>query len=326
LIRLSDSAVIQPDRYSRHVSQNEWAEPRGPHLPDAITRIPLGVWPFLALAALEAFGRWEQLRSIQFAHPVDYVEALVGAIGGLAVPLTGAALFLRHPNAHRRLPSITAGVSLLAAVTIVDALRVPVLEGILRSDLDFETSLLASTVYSVIQALVRAFGVTYLAIGLEDARQFEDQTRASGVRALLLVGALGSPAITAFVVWPWPSEQVATTLLSIGAQVLTNLAWTYLAWTAYRGWAAGEEPHTGWALVVLVAAGNVVVSMLAAVLNLVVWAIGPTDSQVPVVFEAFRVLVAVIAGLWVALLAAFWLGLPAEPAEDVQGDGLPQPA
>jgi hypothetical protein len=66
--------------------------------------------------------------------------------------------------------------------------------------------------------------------------------------------------------------------------------------------------------------------MLAAVFNLAVWAIGPTDSQVPVVFQAFRVLVAVIAGLWAALLAAFWLGLPAEPAEEVQGDGLPQPA
>lgn len=294
------------------MSQEEWVEPRGPHLPDVITRIPLGVWPFLALALLEAYGRLTRLGSVRFDGPVDSVEALIGAVGALAVPLIGVALFLRHPHAHRTLPSITAGVALLAALTVVDALRDLVVQGIVQSELDYQTSILASTGYSVIQALVRVFAVTYLAIGLHDARRFADRTRGTGVRALLLIAALGSPAILAFVVWPWPGEQVLPNLLSLVAQVLTNLAWTYFAWVAFRGWAAGEEPKIGWGLAALVGAGNVVVTMLAAFLNLAVWAAGPTEGQVPLVFETYRVLLAVLAGLWVALLTAFWLGLPAE--------------
>jgi hypothetical protein len=295
------------------VSQEEWVEPRGPHLPDAITRIPLGVWPFLALAILEAYGQFVPLGSVRFEGPADSVEALIGAVGALAVPLIGVALFLRHPYAHRTLPSITVGVALLAALTVVDALRDLVVQGIVQSELDFQTSILASTGYSVIQALVRVFAVTYLAIGLHDARQFADRSRGSGVRAVLLIAALGSPAIMAFVVWPWPDQQFLPNLLNLAAQVLTNLAWTYLAWVALRGWAAGEEPNAGWGLAVLVSAGNLVVTMLAAFLNLAVWAVGPTEAQVPFVFEAYRVLLAVLAGLWVALLAAFWIGLPAEP-------------
>jgi hypothetical protein len=298
------------------MTEEEWVEPRGPRLPDALTRIPLGVWPFLALTVLEAFGRWDQLRSLELGHPVDSIETLIGTIGALAVPLIGAALFLRHPRAHRTLPSITVGVALLAAVTVVDALRVPVLEGMLRSDLDVETSILAGTVYSVIQALIRVFALTYLAIGLEDARWFEDRTRATGLRVVLLVAALGAPAVTAFVLWPWPAEQVVPTVLSLAAQVVTNLAWTYLAWVAFRGWASGEEANLGWGLAAVVAIGNVAITALAALLNLVVWAIGPTESQVPMVFEAYRLLVAGIAVLWVCLLAAFWLGLPAEPNPD----------
>jgi hypothetical protein len=302
------------------MSQEEWVEPRGPHLPDAITRIPLGVWPFLALALLEAYGRFARFGSVRFEGPVDYVEALIGAVGALAVPLIGVALFLRHPYAHRTLPSITVGVALLAALTVVDALRDLVVRGIVQSELDFQTSILASTGYSVIQALVRVFAVTYLAIGLHDARRLADLSRGSGVRALLLIAALGSPAVMAFVVWPWPEQQFLPNLLSLVAQVLTNLAWTYFAWVAFRGWAAGEAPNVGWGLAALVGAGNLVVSMLAAVLNLAVWAVGPTDGQVPFVFEAYRALLAVLACLWVALLAAFWLGLPAEREAEAQAE------
>jgi hypothetical protein len=300
------------------MSQEGWVEPRGPHLPGVMSRVPLGAWPFVAVAALEAFGQWEQIRSIQSGHPVDYVEAVIGAIGRLAAPLIGAALFLRHPSAHRTMPAITLGVVLLAALTIVDALRDVVLEGIVQSELDFETATLASTGYSVIQALIRVFAVTYIALGLVDARQFQDRARASGIRVLLLVAALLAPAITAFVVWPWPQEHVLTTLLSLAAQVATNLAWTYLAWIAVRGWAAGEEPNVAWGLTAIVGAGNLFVAVLAAGLNLVVWASGPTESQVPVAFEVFRVLLAFLAVLWVLLLAAFWLGLPAqgEPASE----------
>ena len=62
---------------------------------------------------------------------------------------------------------------------------------------------------------------------------------------MLLIAALGSPAIMAFVVWPWPEQQVLPNLLSLVAQVLTNRAWTYLAWVAFRGWAVRSRMWVG---------------------------------------------------------------------------------
>jgi hypothetical protein len=45
------------------------------------------------------------------------------------------------------------------------------------------------------------------------------------------------------------------------------------------------------------------------------------------VYEVYQLLGVVIAAIWLALLAAFWLGLPAEPdADDVALDELPEPA
>jgi hypothetical protein len=72
-------------------------------------------------------------------------------------------------------PNIAFGVALFAASTVVDALRQPVMDGIGGTDIEYDAWLYAGTGYSLIQALVRVFAITYLAIGLSDARRFEDR-------------------------------------------------------------------------------------------------------------------------------------------------------
>jgi hypothetical protein len=299
------------------MSQNEWVEPRGPHLPDVITRIPLGVWPFLAVAVLAAYGRVSLLRPETFESPVNALWVLVGSVDAVVAPLLGAALFYRHPRAHRTLPAVAFGAILFAFTTVVDALREPVMNSIAPpmffGSLDDTMVTLAGSGYRVIEALLVVFALTYLALGLDDARQNDDRTRARSMLVALAALAIGGPLISAFVAWPWPGEFALQIVLNLGAGALTNLAWLYLGVTVYRGWAAGETPDAGWGLAAVASVGYLAVVAVFSVLNIMLWIIGPTESQVPVVYEAALLLEALAAALWVAFLVAFWLGLPAEP-------------
>jgi hypothetical protein len=304
----------------------DWPEGRGPHLPDAIATIPLGVWPFLAIAVVAAYGRWVVLSTGGFQDPVSVIWGVILSLEAVAAPLLGAVLFYRHPSAYRRFPALTFGAVLFAVAVVADALRRPVLDGISGTDLEFENAILASTGYSVIEALFRVFALTYMAIGLADARRFEDGQAYGRGRVVLVVSALGTSALSAVLTLasvPDPSLPVAILLT---AQLLIGLAWVYLGWTAFRGWAAGEEPRDAWGLVATAGIGYLAVSVVVALLNVVLWIVGPSESQVPLVFEFYQLLTAVFAGLWLAMLAAFWLGLPAEPdPAEIDTDG-PEPA
>ena len=300
-------------------------EARGPHLPDTLTRIPLGVWPFLALAVLAAYGRWVVLSTGGFENPVDVVWRVIGSVETLAAPLLGAALFYRHPNAHRLFPALTLGTALFAIAIVADAVRRPVMDGILGSDLEFDATILASAGYSVIEALFRVFALTYMAIGLADARRFEDRDANGRGWVVLVAAALGSSALSAVFNLASVPEQAVVVVLLVTAQFLISLAWAYLGWTAYRGWTANEEPRNAWGLVAAAGIGFLVAGVVIALLNVVLWIIGPTEPPVPIVFEVFQVLTAVFAGLWLALLAAFWLGLPAEPVPLEVDPDTPEP-
>ena len=106
----------------------DWPEERGPHLPDAIARVPGPVWPFLALTVLAAFGRWQELSGLSFDSPVGVVSLIAGSVPPIVSPLLGVALFARHPNAHRTMPSVAFGIVLFAVLTVVDRLREPILQ------------------------------------------------------------------------------------------------------------------------------------------------------------------------------------------------------
>jgi hypothetical protein len=294
----------------------DWPEERGPHLPDAITRIPLGVWPFLALALLAAYGRWELLRTAQPGSPVDVLSLFAGTVTPIAAPLLGAALFARHPDAHRTLPAVAFACVLFAASTVVDRLQQPILEGILGGDPFVDAnSELPVIGYAIVQALVVVFAATYLAVGLADAMRFEDRRRSRAPLAILVLTVItvffGTAAVSSL-----PTGSTPLLIVSLVAQLVTNLAWAYVGWTALRGWTAGEEPNLGWALAAGVGIGHVLWAVLVMLLNVVLWAVRPEESQLPFVFEAYNVLSLLAVALSLALLVAFWLGLPDVPDAD----------
>jgi hypothetical protein len=289
----------------------DWPGERGPHLPDAIARVPGPVWPFLALTVLAAIGRWQELSGVSSSSPIDVVALIAGSVPPIVSPLLGVALFARHPNAHRTMPSVAFGVVLFAVLTVVDRLRAPILNSIASLDPTFESTGPAFPGYDLVQALVSVFALTYLSIGLADARRFEDSPGSRPILILLIAGAVGAPAVSALLAFAWLSVQPLSSVVSVVSVLSTNLAWAYLGWNAFRGWSAGEEPGTGWALVAGAGFGYVLIAVLATALSVVAWVSGASNSQPQFVYEVYLLLGAGLAGIWLALLAAFAGGLPA---------------
>src|SRR5688500_6853375 len=100
---------------ARTVDTAPWPEARPPHLPDRITALSPWIAPFLLLAALQVFLGWQQWAS---EGTLDVAPSLALHISdllpSLAATLLGAALFWRHPQAHRTMPRVALGVALLA--------------------------------------------------------------------------------------------------------------------------------------------------------------------------------------------------------------------
>jgi hypothetical protein len=289
-----------------------WDESRGPRLPDAITRVPVLAWPFLLVATWAVSMCWDTLRAVAYPTPIDLTTAIIAAVPSIVAPLIGAALFFRHPDAHRSVPLLAAGAGLLALTTVFDHLRPLVHHVMVGSEPDafglpWPLSLpmvgyWALTVFAFVLAL------TFLAIGLVRERRFEDGSGGQWAAVALTLVAVAIPGVTALVSTPWIAGQEWLSLVSLGALAATNLAWAYLAWTAIRGRRAGEEPGTAWACVAVTGVGTIVVGAAQALL-LVAQASSPA-GPVPFLFEAGRLIGVAVAGLWLCLLAAFALGVP----------------
>lgn len=297
-------------------------EAGGPRLPDLIARVPGPVWPFIALTVLAAYGRWQDLTGFPFGRPVNDVALVAGSIPPIVSPLLGVALFARHPTAHRTMPSVAFGVALFAVLTIVDRLRAPILESIASLDPTFASTGPAFLGYGLVQALIAVFALTYLSLGLADARRFEDSPASRSVLILLLAGAVAAPAVSALLGFAWLSVQPLSSIVSVVSVLATNLAWAYLGWNAYRGWSAGEEPGTGWALVTGASFGYLLIAVLAAALSVFAWVSGASNSQPQFVYEVYLLLGAGLAVVWLALLAAFVVGLPAEADEAANAEAI----
>jgi hypothetical protein len=301
-------------------------EARGPHLPDAIARVPGPVWAFLALTVLAVYGRWQELSGLSFGSPINVVALIAGSVPPIVAPLLGVALFARHPNAHRTMPSVAFGVVLFAVLTVVDRLREPILGSIASLDPTFASTGPAYLGYGLVQALVSVFALTYLSIGLADARRFGDGPGSRAVLILLVAAAVVAPAVSALLGFAWLSVQPLWSIVSVVSVLATNLAWAYLGWNAYRGWSAGEEPGTGWALVAGAGFGYLLIAVLATVLSVFAWVSGASNSQPQLVYEVYLLLGAGLAGVWLALLAAFGVGLPAVLDEAAKAEALEDPA
>jgi hypothetical protein len=293
--------------------------------------VPLLVWPFVALSVVTAWALTQQ-DGLNGLTAVETARWAIGQIPSVLAPLVAAALFLRHPDAPRSLPMLAIGALLLgvgAVLELIDPWLTEVLQAIAPPSPD---ALLAQGQvvlwYGVLRPLVPVFATLYLAGGLASARRFEN---VGSARWLVVPVGIAVAGIVLYHAWSFvdlaASEQSDYLVFSVVAAVIgvgEVLAWLSLASTALGGRRAGEDPARGWwlgtvaALIYLAATLVFYGLLIAASVAGGLWETGTFAG------DAARVLI-FLAGLgravvWVFLVAAFLVGLPAVREADDPAD------
>jgi hypothetical protein len=300
----AEDGVAEPEPYEAA---------RGPHLPDVVGRIPWLAWVFVILAV--SYLVWFVRSSNVIANPtaadmVVYVLRIVPAVSAILLP---AALLARHPDATSRLRTILFGTILFAVVQALLILAEP-LQPVFESltpasdELPFLVPLAAT--YSTLIGLVSAFGLAYIALGLSQARRYED---VSGVLVALFVPVAtvlatiaGILAVSRLDLGDTPMSPPLAIYLgsSVVLGILRVAVWAYLAAVVTRGWRAGEGPSSGWLLGVL-AAGLVLFALALVNLN------GLLEVQDDTFVTIYGYVVAASYAIGhLCLLLAFAVGLP----------------
>jgi hypothetical protein len=320
-------------------------EPRGPHLPDAITRVPYGTWLFglLALWRLIWFVRETELGPAPAPSVIlAYVGGLVPAVVAVLLP---AILLLRHPDAWSSARTLLLGTVLFA---VVEGMRVlgpalqPVFESATPGSEETPYLIPLALLYSSAQGLLATFAVANVGLGLAQARRYLDRR---GTLAIALVAGLVvvvASAARLITVSRLPFDEIPMTPTvaiylssAIVLGVLSVMAWGYLAATSTRGARAGEEPGRGWALGALGAWLILSAFAIAAVAALAEPTPETQDS-----FTALMQAISLIHTLgYLGLLGSLLVGLPSldaldddidagygeEPVEIETGDDIDQP-
>jgi hypothetical protein len=277
--------------------------------------LPLAAVPFILAALIPVVRSWGDWVATFPRDPIVWLTTIfLGVIPNVAIPLIGAAIVLRHPRAHRTVPLLLFGATLLTIQIAGLQLVAPVLE-LLTDPSSFpdEPSITLYQAVFLVSTIISAFGWAYLASGLVRARRNEDV----GVGWLMVLIAI---AVTVAVISTATQAGAQSSLLGVRTDVLQmalvaailvtgfaeKLAIGYMAVTATRGWLAHEQPRHGWGLAAtgtwLLLCGLIVVSVVPL--------LGEDWMQV---YDASWVLIAVslaFAGGATALLVAFALGLP----------------
>ncbi len=298
-------------------NQPAWEEPRGPHLPDALVRVPAPVWPLLLVTALTLWIHVERARAPGILTPTDLLFAALAAVAPVVASLIGVALFLRHPDAWSRWPMLVVGVLLLAAgqaLELVAPVVRPWLEGLAPGDSDQLLPGPLSFALSTLPTLVEAFALLYLAHGLARAAIGIEPWRDRGVIALTLGVGLVPPIVsvaTVFVGWDDFSTPLPYLAVSLAAQTFLWLAAPWLAVVLIVGARAGERPVAGWWAPAVGMGLRMVATAVIAIMSLVQLA-GGAIEPVPWSMALGNALSLAIVLGWILLLVGFALGLPAE--------------
>jgi hypothetical protein len=242
------------------------------------------------------------------------VSLVLGATPGVASILLPAALLARHRDAWGRLPTILFGTILFAAyqglVVVADPLQ-PIFESLTPASEDLPSLVPLSVLFDALVALVAILGITYIALGLGQARRYADRP-AAAVALLVPVAATIATILAVVSVSRYdfgdtalspPLAVYLATTVALG--VLRVVVWAYLATVALRGWWSAEEPPAGWWLVVLAAA---LVLIALALVNIS----GVLDPQSDTFVTVYGYATSSAYALGhLCLLAAFAVGLPA---------------
>jgi hypothetical protein len=295
-------------------------EARPPHLPDTLNRLSPGFFAFAVVAVLVA---WLNIRDWIGQYPfVDTgaVIALVASVQFVVVPLLGAALFVRHPRAHRTLPLLVFGLALMTFGEVLSALDDPIRRFLIElSPSDVGPTTPATLAFTVFTSLLALFALLYVGAGLAAARRRErgaaERPLAIWLGALAVVGAVISLVAIFQLEFDTSAAGIVQLVIGFGLSLLLTLGWAYVTAVAIGGWLTREQPRRAWTL--------------AALGLSVLFAVRLIASTVTALFlgEAFLTLLTVTtiasAAAWLLLLVAFALGLPAPP--DGVGEREPEP-
>lgn len=294
-----------------------WPDERGPHLPDALGRIPALAWIFMVLAV----GRiWLLIDSASLGPAPELVTIAsfaapaISSVAGLLLP---AVLLARHPDVARRARTLLIGVIVFAVGEALQVLGERLQPLFVLTPQGDEVPYLFSLAigYIALASLIGTIGLVGIGLGLARARRFGDRGMPRSVTLLVLLPVallVASRIVTANQILPGDPRLTPDAILYASSTVvlgiLSILAWAYLALTALRGRVAGEEPPIGWSLGALSAVLALAASEVFAALTM----FALPDLSV----TGYLLLLSALFALGpLALLAAFAFGLPSlEPA------------
>ena len=320
----------------RSIDGTPWEEARGPHLPDALTRlarrIPIVSWVFVAVAvingAVPALDRSVSILSSPGLDAVTTVRVILGSILGItpavATTLFGAAFFARHPRGWSTQRSVALGVSLIALGELMQTAtsRLGDLFRTMTPPLD-DVGLIAPSeiVYTILATVLIALGTLGVALGMRATPAPSDSpggTRATRTMAIVVVLLAGWSIVVSIVAVIRYASPDTDAIYMAHAVIMTIVGWiplaaqSYLAVVAVVGFAAGVRPVRAWWLA---SAGILTVLFLgngvAVAADTVTYAVVTPQTDVGIWTWIYLVPAAGWALGYLLLLAAFVRGLPA---------------
>jgi hypothetical protein len=295
-------------------------EARPPHLPDVLTRIAPGFYAFALVAAIIA---WVHIRTWIGNFPIfevaNLATLLVDLVASVVPPLLGAALFLRHPRAHRTMPLLVFGLALLATGQLLETFRASI--GSFLQSMSPSDGVQPGPVdvaFVVFKSLLSVFAILYIGAGFAAARRRQSRSVERPlliwIVALSIVGqvlSLAGLVMIGFEPTPTTVIQIATgSILGL----LAALAWAYLLTTSVGGWLAAEAPRLAWGFGAFAVGTLFAVPFIASAVLVIALSASLAISWI---------LAAITAIAWIVLLAAFVLGLPAPPGPTEPTDDRP---
>ena len=147
------------------------------------------------------------------------------------------------------------------AAVLADPLQ-PIFASLTPASDDLPYLVPLAAIYNAVVSPGAAFGRGYIALGLVEARRYEDRPADAAALvvpvAATLATIIGVLAVSRFHFGDTPMTPPLTVYLasSVVLGVLRVVVWAYLAAAVTRGWWSGEEPSAGWWLAVLATASS----------------------------------------------------------------------
>jgi hypothetical protein len=294
----------------------------GPGARFTLRRIPWLALVFVALAVADLYWMLQQSEFLAGMSVGDVIAYGLRLTPGIVAILLPAAVLMSHRDSWRRIPTVLFGTILFASVqglaVVADPLQ-PIFASLTPASDEVPDLVPLAALFDAVVSLVSVLGVTYIALGLVQARRFEDRP-ADAIALVVPVAAtlatiIGVLSASRFDFGGTPLTPPLAVYLAttVALGILRVVAWAYLAATVIRGWWSGEEPNTGWWLAVL---ATTLVLVALALVNIS----GILGSGDTTFVTAYGYVTATAYSLGhVCLLAAFAVGLPALDALEDEG-------